>query len=91
MDVYNEKEKKSNYNLDLALSCSNFLVSLKNKIGSMQFLKQRGRLLNELAAVHLETYWRSLIFEAVYPCWSVSLDYFHKSLVLSNLASLSCI
>ena len=44
------KRKKRNYNLDLALSCSNFLVSLKNKIGSMQFLKERERLLNKLAA-----------------------------------------
>ena len=37
-----------NYNLDLALSCSNFFVSSENKIGSMQFLKERGRLLNKL-------------------------------------------
>ena len=37
-------------NLDLALSCSNFLVPLKSKIGSVQFLKERGRLLNKPAA-----------------------------------------
>ena len=45
-----KRKKKSNYNLDLALSCSNFFVSLKNIIGPMQFLKERGRLLNKLAA-----------------------------------------
>ena len=55
----------------------------------MQFLRERGRLLNKLATSSWKTHWRSLIFEAVYPCWSVSFDL--KSLVLNNLASLSCI
>ena len=45
-----------NHNLDLALSCSNFFVSLKDKIGSMQFLKERGRLLNKLAVSWLLGY-----------------------------------
>ena len=37
---YLQWKKKENYNLDVALSCNNFFVSLKNKIGPMQFLKE---------------------------------------------------
>ena len=51
----------------------------------MQFLKGRGRLLNKLAA-------SSWNVSAIIDLWScVSFDYFHKSLVLNNLASRSCI